>query len=189
MKTDYRRHVEKVGIRCNFIMEGLGIDFRLVLIQTTNFLILFLILKKWVYPPFIKFLEARALKIKESLEASEKMRTELKSFEVEKELTRKAIATEAQKTIEKSRSEAQEEKEKIIREARVSGEKIVTEAKVQGDLAKERSIKEAQQTAIDLALELSKKVLGQVDEAQARRLIKQSLEKAGQVNYEKSRDN
>ncbi len=165
-------------------MEALGIDVRLLLVQTINFLILFFVLKKWVFPPFVKFLESRAKKIRESLEASEKMRSELKSFELEKEAERKKIAAGAQRTLEKARADGQSEKEKIIMGARDRGEKIIAEAKIQAALEKEKALKTAQKAAVELAMELTKKVLEDVDETQSRLLIKQALEKAEQVTYE-----
>lgn len=157
-------------------MEGLGIDWRLLLIQTINFLILFFVLKKWVYPPLIKFLEARAQKIQESLAASEKMRSELKSFELEKEKERQKMAGEAQLMLERVRTEAAAEKGKIIESAKVQAGNIVVSAQAQIENEKQKTKREAARETIDLSIKLARKIVSSLSEDEARSLIDKALE-------------
>ena len=50
-------------------MDAVGINWPGLLTQLISFLILFLLLKKFLYKPVIKMLEDRAEKIKTSLES------------------------------------------------------------------------------------------------------------------------
>lgn len=167
-------------------MSGLGIDWRLLLVQTINFLILFALLRKWVYPVLIKFLEERAKRIEESLAASEKMRRELKDFEAEKERERQRLIQEAQNIINQSREEGQVEREKIVAEAKERAEEIISLARSQILKEKKEALDSAQKEAAELAVVLARKILSSIDEKQARQLIDQSLRESDTKPYVKS---
>lgn len=169
-------------------MEGLGIDWRLLLIQIFNFLILFFVLKKWVYPPLIKFLEERARRIRESLAASEKMRSELKTFEAEKEKERQKLATESQEILEKARQEAELEKAKIIGLAKTQAENLVASAQAQIENEKQKVKREAAAEAVDLSIKLAAKVVEGLNENEGRALIKKALEAEVNQDYVQSRN-
>lgn len=159
-------------------MEGLGIDLRLLIVQIVNFLVLFLLLKKWVYPPFLRFLDSRAQKIKESLAASEKMRAELKSFENEKAKETAKIKERSQALLEDVRKEAKIEKEKILTAARDEAGKIVKEAYGQITQEKEKSLRSVRSEVADLALAITRKALDGLSEEAAHRLIQEALKKS-----------
>ena len=57
-------------------MDAVGINWPGLLTQLISFLILFLLLKKFLYRPVIKMLEDRAEKIKTSLEVADKIKQE-----------------------------------------------------------------------------------------------------------------
>ena len=57
-------------------MDAVGINWPGLLTQLISFLILFLLLKKFLYKPVVKMLEDRAEKIKTSLETAEKVKQE-----------------------------------------------------------------------------------------------------------------
>lgn len=159
-------------------MESLGIDLRLLLVQIINFLLLFLLLKKWVYPPFIRFLDERAQRIKESLAASEKMRAELKSFEGEKAAALAKIRERSQALLDDARQEAKIEKEKILDEARWKAGRIIEEAAEQITREKEKSQRAVRAEVAALSLTLTRKALGSLDTAAAHRLIEEALKKS-----------
>ncbi|MGA2112565.1 MAG: F0F1 ATP synthase subunit B [Anaerolineales bacterium] len=49
-------------------MQALGINLGYLLVQILNFLIMLVVLRKWVYPPLLKMLESRRQKITQSLQ-------------------------------------------------------------------------------------------------------------------------
>lgn len=157
-------------------MEGLGIDFKLLLIQIVNFLVLLFVLKKWVYKPFLKFLDDRAAKIHESLNASEKMRKDLKDFEVKKEEELAVLKEKSQVILESVRLEALEEKKSILEETTKEAKLIIETAKSQIEADRRKSFKDVQKEVATLALEISKKIFSGLDEEKARTLIDISLQ-------------
>ncbi len=157
-------------------MEGLGIDFKLLLIQIVNFLVLLFVLKKWIYKPFLKFLDDRAAKIHESLNASEKMRKDLKDFETKKEEELLALKEKSQTILENVRLEALEEKKSILEKTTFEVKSMVETAKNQIESDRKKSFKDARKEVSTLALEISKKIFSGLDEEEARTLIDISLQ-------------
>lgn len=157
-------------------MEGLGIDFKLLVIQVVNFLILLMILKKWIYKPFLKFLDDRAAKIHESLKASEKMRKDLKDFEAKKDAEMETLKEKSQAILENVRREALEEKKNILEETTDEAKLIVEAARTQIETDRKKALKDVQKEVSTLALEISKKIFSELDEEKARSLINKSLQ-------------
>lgn len=52
------------------LFSSIGIDWKLLVLQTIAFLLLLVILKKFVYPPIVAMLDRRDEKIKEAYEAA-----------------------------------------------------------------------------------------------------------------------
>ena len=57
-------------------MEALGINLSVLITQLVSFTVLFLILRKLLFGPISSMLQSRSEKIKESLEAAEKVKNE-----------------------------------------------------------------------------------------------------------------
>ena len=118
------------------MFEKLGIDWKLLLFQIINFLILLFILRKVLYKPILNLLEARRKKIEEGLLKSEKFEEEWQKI---KDMERaKASETEKQavQIVEKARLDAVKKEKEILEMARKNSEKIVNDAKK--DIAKEK---------------------------------------------------
>ena len=107
-------------------MDALGINWPGLLTQVISFLILFILLKKFLYAPVVKMLEDRSEKIKSSLETAERVKQEAeKTTEVNESLMIKA-REESQMLISEARDQAKKIKES---EMEKSKEQIDTERK------------------------------------------------------------
>lgn len=107
-------------------MEKLGINLGYILVQVFNFLILFTVLRVWVYKPILGLLEKRRNTIAQGLENAR-------------------IAEDARANAEKEAAkinvEAQTKATRIINEATERAEKVILELKAEADneIAKERA--------------------------------------------------
>lgn len=90
-------------------MEKLGLNLGYLLLQIFNFLILFVVLRVWVYKPILKMLAAREKKIAQGLEDAR-------------------VAAEA-------RSDAEKDAARIMADAQAQANKIVREATVRAESA------------------------------------------------------
>ena len=115
------------------ILKNFGVDPVMVGAQIINFLIIFYLLKKFLYKPVLGMLKKRADKIEEGLKQAEESRVMLeKTLEEEKKILTKA-QDEAKKIIEQSRSQATEVSQRIEEDTKKQAEKILIEAKEQID--------------------------------------------------------
>lgn len=156
-------------------MEALGIDFKLILAQIFNFIVLFVVLKKFLYEPLLKIFAERKTKIEEGLINSEKIKKELAKTEEDRQKILLAAQKEAESLVLEQRKMAQKEKEAMIEEAR---QKAREEIEKGASLAKEEIGKarvELKKEAIQIAGALTRKILSGLSKQEQHQLIKDSL--------------
>ena len=160
------------------IFAKLGLDMKLIVAQAVNFVLLLIILHRLAYKPILGMLEKRADTIDKSLKQAKKIEEELQRTEEDrkKEMTKareeyRALVAEAEET-------GKQKKEEMAKEAKRKTEEIITRAKEEIRNEKEKSVREARQEIADLAIEISKKIIGRnIDEEKEKELVKESLEK------------
>lgn len=158
------------------LLQKLGIDWRLLIAQLVNFLILAILLYKLLYKPILGILENRKEKIEKGLKDAEKLGEELERTkelqvrEVNKaKIEARGIIENAQKLAEMS---GQEIKGKTKREV----EKLITAARTQILDEKEKMMAEARKEIASLVLNISEKVFRKmVDTKMNQKLIEESI--------------
>jgi len=110
------------------LLSSLGIDVRLLIIQTVAFLVLLWVLTKFVYPVLSGMLEKREAAIREGIEAAEK---------AEKK------ATEANAEIEALLGNARKQAKAVIASAKDEAAAITDAANVKATEQTERMLKKA----------------------------------------------
>jgi F-type H+-transporting ATPase subunit b len=116
------------------ILKNFGVDPILLGAQIINFLIIFYLLKRFLYKPVLGMLKKREDKIKEGIKQAEESRLMLeKTLDEEKKILTKA-QDEAKKIIEQSKSQATEVSRKIEEDTKQQAERILSEAKEQIDM-------------------------------------------------------
>jgi len=160
-------------------MEKLGINPKLLIAQIVNFVLFFIIIKKFIAKPFIKFVDKQK---HEELE-KERIFNDLKKSE--EELGKKEI--QVKETIRKRENEAVQEakkqggivKNQIIQDAKDDAQDIRKKAKEQ--IEHERKILEGniKKKVVDLSVLLVEKVLKRsLDISQKRKITKDILIKS-----------
>ncbi len=153
-------------------MAKLGINVGYIVWQIIAFGILAFLMQRFLYKPILNMLDKRAEKIKQGLDDAERARQKL--AESEKEYVNK---------IEQARREAIEIERRIVADAQKEHDAIIAKAKAEIEQmrteTRQQLLAEARQTAIDLAIDMSRKVLDETvtpNEKAQRRLIDQFLE-------------
>lgn len=157
-------------------MENLGIDIKILIAQAINFVLFYLIIKKFIAKPFSSFLEEEKNKEKErqrALENAKKIEEEL----VVKEQKIKADAQKEMKLlIEETKKNAQVVKEDLLKQANLEAEEIKTKIKSQLEDEKEKLYKEVKQKVADLSFDLVNKGLREaLDEETKKRVTSKIL--------------
>lgn len=162
------------------LLSALGIDGKLLLLQAGAFLVLVIILGKFVYPYLLKAIDDRREKIEEGLKNAKKADEELKKVEQKvAEIIRNARA-EANDIIAHSQKEATNLVEEAEAKAVKRAEHIVSEAKTQMDNELHAAREALKKDTAELVAKATGQILHQkIDAKKDAQLITSALREAG----------
>jgi F-type H+-transporting ATPase subunit b len=162
------------------LLSKLGIDWRLLIAQLVNFLILVLILYKFLYKPVLNALETRKEKIEKGLRDAEILGTELeRGRELQAQELQKA-KQEGRQIIEEAEKRAEASAAETRAKTKSEVEKLITVAKNQIIEEKEKMMDEVKKQATALVIAAAEKVVGKsLDEKTQKNLIEDSIKEAG----------
>jgi len=137
----------------------LGINWKLFLAQLVNFSIILFILWRWVFKPVAGALEARRQKVEESVAKAEKIETQMREADSEREQKLQQARLDAEEIIKRTASEAEKNKQHTLLAARDEAEKILNKAKQQMTAEKQQMLKEVREEVADLVVMATEKIL------------------------------
>ncbi len=112
-------------------MENLGIDGKLLLAQIVNFILFFIIFKKFVAKPFATFLNEEAKKEKEKQRIMEEIKKSEEKFLIDQEDLKSKMRQEMDEAVRKAKETAEKVHEDIISSARKEAEQVVAKGRKQ----------------------------------------------------------
>lgn len=158
------------------LFSKIGIDWKLLLFQAVNFLILLFLLKKFLYKPIISFLEKRQGKIEEGLKKAEGFEKEWQKIEEMKEQEKIKIEGEAVGIIEKARKGAEEKEKDILESTRQKAEKMIKEAENEISGEREKVKDEIKKEMSKYIISATEKILGRtLKEDDEKRIAEETL--------------
>jgi len=141
----------------NDLVSKLGIDWKLLTAQIVNFLLLLLILRKFVYKPVLDMLYKRRNIITRSIEEAKKIEEDAKNLEETKEREMRQAKIKAREILDSAVGVGEGQKAKILEKAKADGEKMVMDAKNIIRAQKEQMAKDLEKETGNLALEAMEK--------------------------------
>ncbi len=134
-------------------------------------------LYKLAWGPLLKALDEREGKIRESLEAADRMREEQLKFQAEQEVVLAAARKEANELVAEGKRDAEAVKEKIVHDARMQSEDLKQRALAEIDRAKDLAVGEIHLRAVDLSIAIAEKLVGHaVTTEDQERLVQDTIE-------------
>ena len=160
------------------LLSKLGIDWKLLIAQIVNFLVLLFVLWKFAYGPIVAMLENRQKKIEKGLADAEEARKKLEESEIrQKEILKKA-RTEAKEIVEKAHLQAEKTKNLILAEAKRQQEHVVEAMKLQLDQEREKTVWEIKSEIGELVAAAAEKVIGEkMDDKKDKELVEKAVSK------------
>lgn len=159
------------------LLESLGIEWKLLLAQIINFVVLIFLLKKFAYGPIINLLENRRQKIEQGLHQAEESEKKLAEVEKRVKVIEEAAYIEAKQIINKAKAQASQETAEAIRLAGKQAEKIVAGAKAEAEQVRDKALFEARQHIAQLISLAIEKVIGQqLDDQTKEKLTTKAVE-------------
>ena len=145
-----------------------------------NFIILFAILKYFFFDKVKAIIDERENLINEQLDNAEEEAEKARILAIENERVLKNAREEGMLITERHKQKAEKIYDEIVEEANQEAKIILERAKVEINREKEKVEYQLKKEAIDLAIELSKKVIEKnIDEEKNRELIGEFITKVG----------
>ncbi|MDO8558393.1 MAG: F0F1 ATP synthase subunit B [bacterium] len=141
------------------LIHKLGIDWKLLLAQAVNFLILLFLLKKFLYKPVIELLAKRKKDIEESVLSGERIARELADIEARKIAEIDGAKSQADMILRETRLLAKEKEQEFLRAAEQKVEKLVKEARQRIREEQARAMDEVAGEVKELVFMVTEKVL------------------------------
>ena len=156
----------------------LKIDFGLIF-TVINLLVLYLLMKRFLFQPVHRILEERQAKVDEALANAAQAEEQAKALERERSQAMEDIEAERQEILQKARRSAAAEGERILADANERSEKLVEEAGVEANRQREQMLQHAQSEITELVLSAAAKVALGGEGSDDGQLYDIFLEKAG----------
>ncbi len=141
------------------IFSKLGINWKLLLAQAVNFLIVLWLLKRYVFPVIIRFIDERAGRIKAGLEKEEKASQVLASAEDARRLKIKQTHEESSAMLFKAKAEAEKRAAQTTASARETADALLAKASQAASAERAAALAAAKSDIRDVALLVAEKVL------------------------------
>ena len=153
----------------------------LIFWSVVSFGILLILLYKYAFPAILGILEAREKRIRDSIEQTERMHKEAEQLLMEYRSKLAAAQQEAHTVLEQARQRAQQMLEENEKRLDRETEKILQEARREIERERLNAIKELREHVVDLALQMSEKILRRdLADQDHRRFVQEALAKIGE---------
>lgn len=162
------------------MLDALGINLKDLIFAVANFLILVLILGKFLYKPFLGILEKRKQTIEDAFTNAEA--TNRKADEKYEAYTKKLARAEAEsrEIIKNARLKADDHANMIVEEAKAEAARIKLQAEKEAVREKEKALREVREQIGQLAILAAEQILEKEVSAEGQEdIIDRVLEKAG----------
>jgi F-type H+-transporting ATPase subunit b len=157
-------------------MEALGLNPVSILWHTINFLLLLFLLQRFLYKPVLQMLDERQRKIRESVEAADRMRQETAKADLERADALRDARRQAEEIVTRAMQEADRLRADAREQAQDEAQRIVSRAEQEAAAERQQAMLELRGQVADLAVLAASKVIGRnLDEQTNRLLVEQFL--------------
>lgn len=158
-------------------MEALGLNIHNIIVQMFGFLLVFLILRKFLFIPLHQLAEARRREITTQLSAIEREKEEVEILKRDLETRLQGIFEERREILARERERGKQIAQEMLEEARREAEKIREKARRDIALEREKMLLGMRETIADLVITATEKALrSTLDENKQRELLAKLLE-------------
>jgi F-type H+-transporting ATPase subunit b len=159
-----------------------NLDLTFVL-QAINFVILALILYKFLFKPLSQFMEKRAEGIGHSLEEAKRARDEVVQARAEYEESLRTARQEAAALRQRMEREMTEERERLVQRSREEAHRLIAQARSEIEQEVRRAKAELRGEAVNLSLTTAERLLQRsITEEDHRRLAEQYIGELGSTS-------
>lgn len=164
------------------ILEQLGIDPTVIVVNIIGFLLLVAVLRKFLYSPVTTMLENRKEEIANTYAAAERERNTMEGLRQDYEKRLAGIEAEAHERIQAAIKEAQGIRDEIIEDARAKAESILLRGEEELVREREKAVEELRAEVASLVIAASSNLLERsLDDESHRKLIDDFISSVGEA--------
>ena len=154
----------------------LKFEFWSIFEAVANIIILFVLLKIFLFKPINKMKNARTQSVQKDIDDAAKAKQEAEELRQQYEESISEAKEEANRIIMKAHEDAESERDAIIKKAHEDAEQKVAEADKEIESERKKVLRQAQSEIADLAIEAASKIVAaNVDDEKNRRLVDEFL--------------
>ena len=140
--------------------EFLNINFFTALFTLANTILLFLVLKKFLFKPVMKMITDRQKEIDDLYNAAGEAEEKAKALEQEYQQKLSVAAETGERMVKEAVKRGQDREEEIIRQANAEAAAILDKAAADIAMEKKKAINDAKDEISDMAMAIAEKVVG-----------------------------
>jgi F-type H+-transporting ATPase subunit b len=162
------------------LLKELGINSTIIAAQVTGFILLLIVLGRYLFKPVMTLLAAREQDIRSTYDAAETARTQADEYRDDLERRLSAVEVEARGRLQAAVKEGQDAKDDILADARNRAEEILRRGQESLDREREKTLAELREEVVNLSLAATSKLLEEsLDEARHRKLVNDFIDRIG----------
>lgn len=159
------------------------IDIRLIIVQGIGFILLYYLLKKFLFGRIIDLIKARENEIKDVYAKSEQDRDEASKLKSDYEARIAKAEEEAHKKLQEAVLEAKKISENIIKNTKEEMEKIKERAKQNIEQERKNALAEIRKEVVNLSMLATEKLIKKsVDKNTAEKLVESAIQDIGEIS-------
>ncbi len=144
--------------------------------SAVNLILLFILLKIFLFKPIGKIMDERTRAIQDDIDSAKKSKKEAEALKQEYADSINEAKEEAQKIIMKAHEDAESEKNAILKQSKEEADQLIADAGKSIENERKRVLSQAQTQIADLAIEAASKIIGEnLDDDKNRRLVDKFL--------------
>ena len=162
-------------------LDIISVNLWQILISLCNLLILFFILKKFLFKPVKKTLEKRQEEIDSKYNEADIAKNEALASKDKWEEQLKGASAQADDIINKATADAEKRSERIVSDAKVAADDIMRRAKSEAELEKQKAQAGIKKEIVDVSAAIAEKMLGrEINEQDHHELIDSFIKDIGE---------
>jgi F-type H+-transporting ATPase subunit b len=158
---------------------SLGINLPLLVAFIINFIVLFFLLRLFLFKPVLKMLDERAKRAKEGMELAEATKKEYEQAKVEVQKQIDKGRQEAQAIIVQTMQTGERLKEESRQEATKQAQLIVDRTRAELEVERDKIVENLRKEFVDISISAAEKVIKEtLDKEKHRKLIEETLKES-----------
>lgn len=156
------------------------IQWDILLWSTINFLVLFVLLRKFLWQPVLNMMKEREDRISENLDQAENAREEAIVMKTDYETRLAAAQAKTEQMLAEASRRAEEIRQELLAKAQAEADEVLRKAEETIAREREAALAELRGEVADLAIQVAERVLQrEINDEDQRRLVRTFVEQVG----------